>query len=222
MSATTAVHPSETRSPVSAHFDALHRDSTDPWGVHSRWYERRKTQLIMAALPREHYGAVFEPGCSVGGNSVALALRCDRLVASDASAAAVQRARCALAGFPHARVEQWSLPWQWPTERNDLVVVGEVAYYLDDDAFERFLAWVPESLREGGHLLMCHWRARIADAHRSGDAVHAAALHRLHLLHVGGWQDDDMRIDVWQRGGEASVAAVGGAQESVGRGSGSA
>jgi hypothetical protein len=32
---------------------------------------------------------------------------------------------------------------------------------------------------------------------------------------VGGWQDDDMRIDVWQRGGDVSVAAAGGAQEAI-------
>ncbi|MCS4511694.1 class I SAM-dependent methyltransferase [Xylophilus ampelinus] len=205
----------ETPDQVRTHFDALHRDRSDPWGVRSRWYERRKTGLIMAALPRERYASVFEPGCSIGGNSVALAGRCDRLVASDASAPAVERARHALASFPHVRVEQWYLPWQWPAQRSDLVVVSELAYYLDDDAFDRFLAWVPEALHEGGHLLMCHWRARIGDAHRSGDAVHGAALQQLHLLRVGGWQDDDMRIDVWQRGGDASVAAVGGAQEAL-------
>lgn len=212
--ATDATH--EKGSSESAHFDALHRDSADPWGVHSRWYERRKTQLLLAALPREHYGTVFEPGCSVGGNSAALAERCDRLLASDASAPAVVHARRALAGCPHAHVEHWSLPWQWPVDRSDLVVVAELAYYLDDDAFNRFLDWVPGSLRDGGQLVMCHWRARISDAHRSGDAVHADAFRRLPLLSVGGWQDKDMRIDVWQRGGQPSVAAAGGAQETMG------
>ena len=204
-------------SSMPAHFDALHRENADPWGVRSRWYERRKTRLILAALPREHYGTVFEPGCSVGGNSVALAPRCDLLVASDASALAVERAREAVVAFPHVRVEQWCLPWQWPVGRNDLVVVAELAYYLDDEAFDRFIAWVPEALHEGGHLLMCHWRARIADACRSGDTVHGAAMQQLNLLHVGAWQDDDMRIDVWQRGGNTSVAAAGGAQEAAAR-----
>ncbi len=215
MSDAVVERPAGIPRSVLTHFDTLHQDSPDPWGVRSRWYERRKTGLIMAALPRERYGSVFEPGCSVGGNSVALAVRCDHLVASDASMPAVERARTALASCPHARVEHWHLPWHWPTDRSDLIVVAELAYYLDDEAFDRFLAWVPEALHEGGHLLMCHWRARIADAYRSGDAVHGAALQQLHLLRIGGWQDDDMRIDVWQRGGNASVAAVGGAQEAL-------
>lgn len=216
MSSSVVDRPVPTSAtPALAHFDELHRDSADPWGVRTRWYERRKTDLIMAALPRERYGSVFEPGCSVGGNSLRLADRCDRLVASDASRSAVERARHALSKHSHVRVEHWQLPWQWPAQRSDLVVVAELAYYLDEDAFDRFLAWIPQALEEGGQLLMCHWRARIADAHRSGDAVHGAALQHLQLLRVGGWQDDDMRIDVWQRGGDVSVAAAGGAQEAI-------
>ena len=217
MSSTVLDWPLAQATPTLEHFDALHRKDADPWGVRTRWYERRKTELIMAALPREHYGSVFEPGCSVGGNSVALADRCDRLVSSDASLPAVERARLALSKHSNARVEHWHLPWQWPTNRSDLVVVAELAYYLEHDEFDRFLIWIPEALNEGGQLLMCHWRARIADAYRSGDAVHGAALQQLHLLRVGGWQDDDMRIDVWQRGGNVSVAAAGGAQEAIER-----
>jgi len=191
-----------------AHFEALHSASADPWGVHRRWYERRKRALLLSALPREHYGFAFEPGCSVGGNTVALAARCSRLVAADASAAAAMRASEAVAGLPQVRVEHWRFPDCWPSEACDLVVVAELAYYLGDADFARFLAQVPAQLAPGGHLLLCHWRAPIADAFRSGDSVHEAALAGLPLAHVGAWLDDDMRVDVWQNGGAPSVAAT--------------
>jgi len=191
-----------------AHFDALHRASRDPWGVHDRWYEQRKRQLLLAALPRERYRLGFEPGCSVGGNSRALAARCDVLVASDASAAAIDRAQAHLADLPTVRVAHWQFPQKWPESPCDLVVVAELAYYLQPEARDRFLAEAPQHLSNDGHLLMCHWRHRIADASIDGDSLHALARQRLEptLLHVGGWCDADMRIDVWQYGGDASVA----------------
>ncbi len=195
------------------HFDALHRDSADPWGVHARWYERRKRDLLLAALPRARYGQIYEPGCSVGGNTLALAVRCDRLVASDASRAAIDRAASALAGFDNVELLHGRFPALWPTTPSDLVVVAELAYYLPNEDFQRFLATVADHLQPGGQLLMCHWRGRIGDAATSGDAVHTEARQVVPLAHVGGWQDEDMRIDVWQRGGQTSVATTGGAQE---------
>ena len=112
----------------AAHFDALHRGSADPWGVFSRWYERRKRELILAALPREHYGLGFEPGCSVGGNTRALAARCDTLVACDASPAALARTHVALGGaggLHGVRLELWTFPHRWPATPCDLVVVAD-------------------------------------------------------------------------------------------------
>ncbi len=197
-----------------SHFDALHRDSADPWGVFSRWYERRKRDLILAALPRERYGLGFEPGCSVGGNTRALAARCDTLVACDASAAALARTHAVLHGKGGAgdaagvRLELWTFPHRWPAVPCDLVVVSELAYYLPESDFHDFLTGMRARLAPGGHLLLCHWRAPLDDAFRSGDEVHAQAHRTLALDAVGGWCDEDMRIDVWQRGGITSLAAA--------------
>jgi SAM-dependent methyltransferase len=198
------------------HFDALHRSSNDPWGVFSHWYERRKRDLILAALPRQHYGLGFEPGCSVGGNSRALAARCGTLVACDASAPAIARAGAALADVPNLQLEHWTFPQRWPEAPCDLVVVAELAYYLSASDLQDFMTGVRARLAPGGHLLLCHWRAPIADACVGGDDVHEQARRHIALDHVGGWCDEDMRIDVWQRGGTTSVAAAGGAQECLG------
>ena len=197
----------------AAHFEALHQDSDDPWGVFSRWYELRKRALLLAALPRAHYGRGFEPGCSVGGNTGALAARCGQLVASDASDAAIARARGRLGGLPNLQLETWPFPQRWPETPSDLVVLAELAYYLPPDDFKAVLEELPRRLAAGGHLVMCHWRAQVGDAPTHGDAVHAHALRSLALAHVGGWMDEDMRIDVWQNGGTTSVGAAGGAQE---------
>jgi SAM-dependent methyltransferase len=217
-----AAQPATAAADV-AHFDALHRRSDDPWQVRSRWYERRKRAVLLAMLPRARYGLVFEPGCSVGGNTRALALRCDRLVACDSSLAALERARTALAddiaAAPGAdaaparaciELQPWALPHRWPEAPIDLMVVAELAYYLPPADYREFLARAPDRLAPGGQLAMCHWRGAVPDAAGGGgDAVHALALDafgRAGLARVAHYGDADFRVDVWQRGGEASVA----------------
>ena len=49
-----------------ARFDDTHARRDDPWGVTTRWYERRKRSLVLGSLPDERYGAVLEIGCSIG------------------------------------------------------------------------------------------------------------------------------------------------------------
>lgn len=200
--------PADGSTADTSHFDALHRASPDPWGVHDRWYEQRKRELLLAALPRRHYRLGFEPGCSVGGNSRALAGRCDMLVCSDASTSALDRAHAHLADLPNVRLAHWRFPERWPAMPCDLLVVAELAYYLSDAERDAFLAEAPARMADGGHLLMCHWRKPIADAVVSGDTLHALARQTLEpaLQHMGAWCDADMRIDVWQRGGNPSVA----------------
>ncbi|MDA8444548.1 class I SAM-dependent methyltransferase [Paracidovorax valerianellae] len=197
----------------AGHFEQLHARSADPWGVHARWYERRKRDLLLAALPRARYAQGFEPGCSVGGNTLALAARCDQLIACDASTAALDRAAATLKGVRNVVLRHWTFPHRWPDTPSDLIVVAELAYYLPPEDFARFLAEVPAHLQRGGHLALCHWRAPVADAQADGDGIHGAARQALALDSVGSWGDEDMRIDIWQHGGTTSVAATGGAQE---------
>ena len=37
------------------YFAELFAASDDPWAFRSRWYEKRKRDLVMAALPREGF-----------------------------------------------------------------------------------------------------------------------------------------------------------------------
>ena len=83
--------------------DQVHRERPDPWQVDSA-YERRKRALTLASLPRERYRSALEVGCSVGALAVDLAGRCDRVLAIDDSATAIDLARRRTAGIAHLEV----------------------------------------------------------------------------------------------------------------------
>jgi SAM-dependent methyltransferase len=157
----------------TSYFDAMYAADPDPWGLSSRWYEQRKYALTLAALPRRRYRSAFEPGCSVGVLTEQLAGRCDRLLAVDVAAAAVQVARTRLAGRSHVLVEQRAIPADWPDGRFDLVVLSEVGYYLDPLDLGRLARSAVAALEPGGDLVAVHWRHPVADYPLDGDAVHA-------------------------------------------------
>jgi SAM-dependent methyltransferase len=188
------------------YFEDLYANSPDPWGFTARWYERRKYALSLAMLPREHYGEAFEPGCSIGVLTALLTARCDRLLACDASAEAVRRARLRA---PEATVEQRMIPAQWPAGTFDLIVLSELLYYLGDDDLARVLDLTAGSLKEGGTLLAVHWRHPVADYPRTGDNVHAA-LERTPLSRLARHTEADFNAEVYVNGPAVSVATAEG------------
>ena len=80
----------------AAHFDELYRRADDPWGLATRFYEQRKREALLAALPAARFPRAFEPGCATGVLTARLADRCDEVVAWDVAAAAVDRTRARL------------------------------------------------------------------------------------------------------------------------------
>jgi SAM-dependent methyltransferase len=163
-----------TPTDVAAHFDRRYADDSDPWGASTRWYERRKRDLALAALGREHYGRVFEPGCGSGAMTAALAPRCDHLLALDVAARAVEATRARTASLPQVRVCRGTIPADWPTGSLDLVVLSEVAYYLEPEAVRRVAGLITAALAPGGELLAVHWRGRADDLRLSAAAAHEA------------------------------------------------
>ena len=179
------------------HFDGLFACSDDPWHFKTRWYEARKRALTLACLPRARYASAYEPGCANGELSAALAERCDRLLASDGAAAAVALAQRRVADLPHVTVVQAWLPDAWPDARFDLIVVSELAYYLDAGALEGLASKARTSLQTGGDIVACHWRHPIAGCRLGGDEVHAALSLALGLPRVWSLVDPDFRLEVW-------------------------
>jgi SAM-dependent methyltransferase len=188
------------------YFEDMYAGSPDPWGFRTRWYEQRKRALTVAALTRPRYTRAFEPGCSIGTLTAALAERCDAVVAADSSAAAVASARAALSGSGHVDVRRMRVPVEWPDGAFDLVVVSEIGYYLGPESLARLADRVVAALVEGGTLLACHWRHPVADYPATGDEVHAALGARPELRRAVRHVEEDFVLEVWTRGPAPSVA----------------
>lgn len=190
-----------------AYFDELYAThGDDPWGYHTRFYERRKRDVLLASLGCEHYGRVLECAAGNGVLAAALATRCDALLACDATPAAVAAARVTLASVAHAAVENRTLPDEFPSGRFDCVVVSEVGYYLTADELVRLSQLVVDALSPDGEVVLCHWRHPIAGCALTGDQVHAAfaapSTWTRRVAHV----EADFVLDVWSPHSE-SVAA---------------
>ena len=180
---------------TAAYFETQYARAADPWGFTSKWYEQRKRALTVAALPRRRYRSGYEPGCSIGVLSEALAERCDRLLSTDLMPAAVERARDRVASdrvrFELADVREHRLP-----DGHDLVVLSEVLYYLTEPEVIEIVERVGRRLPADGHVIAAHWRHPVAEHTLAGDR--ADQLLREHSgLHVlGGYCDADLRLTV--------------------------
>ena len=195
------------------YFRGLYAAGADPWGLADRWYEARKYALSLALLPRERYASAFEPGCSIGVLTAQLAPRCDFLLACDAAAAAVASARARTAGLPGVRVEQRTIPAQWPPGSSfDLIVLSELLYYLGDADLDEVLRLSAGALRPDGHLLAVHWRHDAPGYPRTGDNVHQVLAGHCGLARLARYQDPDFTAEVLARadGDRRSVAQASG------------
>ena len=179
------------------YFDELYERSDDPWLLRERWYEARKRALTLAVLPDARYARAFEPGCATGELTVELASRCDSLLAADLNADAVASARRRTDQFANVKIEQRAIPDDWPDGQFDLIVISELAYYLDEAELARLSERLGESLAPGGTVLACHWRQPIEGWPHSGDFVHARLREMLNLAPLARYQDEDMLLDVW-------------------------
>lgn len=194
---------------TTEHFDSMYSGTDDPWHFRTRWYEQRKRALTLACLPATRFASAYEPGCANGELSLALAPRCDRLLISDGSPRAVQVARQRTCELSHIEVRQAWLPDEWPAEDFDLIVISELAYYLDEPSLDLLAERLRASLLPRGTLLACHWRQPIESCALSGDDIHRRLAKRLALPRLCSYSDRDLRLDVWSLD-ERSVAECEG------------
>jgi SAM-dependent methyltransferase len=195
----------------AGYFRDRYAASPDPYGLAERWYEARKYAITVALLPRQRYGAAFEPGCSIGVLTAMLASRCDSLLACDVVPDAVASARARTAGLPGVRVERRAIPGKWPPHSFDLIVLSELLYYFGDADLDEVLRLATGSLRPGGHLLAVHWR-HSAPHPRTGDEVHMQLTAHAGLARLAHYRDMDFTAEVYTRadGDLRSVAQAGG------------
>jgi cyclopropane fatty-acyl-phospholipid synthase-like methyltransferase len=183
----------------AGYFEAMYASDPDPWGFTSRWYERRKYALTLAALPRARYRSAFEPGCSIGVLSEQLAPRCDRLLCTDVVPAAVASATDRLRDQPHVTVERRALPDGWPDGPFDLIVLSEVGYYLGVRELPGTLERAARSLEPQGDLVAVHWRHLVPEYPQTGDAVHEALAATGGLHRIARHDERDFLLEVYTR-----------------------
>ncbi len=176
--------------------DDLHQRDADPWGAEVRWYEQRKRDLTIAALPRRSYRRGLEIGCSRGVLTRALAERCGELLAVDSSPRAADLAREALAGLSSVEVRLAHVPDQWPAGTFDLVVVSEVAYFLSPVALDRLVERIRGALSPDGTVVLAHWRHPVEGWPLDGPRAHATIRAAGLRPELGAWADRDVEIVV--------------------------
>ncbi|MFF3979805.1 class I SAM-dependent methyltransferase [Streptomyces sp. NPDC001828] len=177
----------------------MYRHTADPWHLAERWYERRKYDLTVAALPQEHYRRAFEPACSVGELTRRLATRCDTVLACDRVADAVSTAQQRTREFRQVTVQQMTIPAQWPEGTFDLIVLSELLYYLDAATLDSVLEHTVTALEPGGTLATVHWNHPV-DEHLSTGSGIAETLSRLPGMHLlADHRENDFVLQIHQR-----------------------
>ncbi|QIY66209.1 MULTISPECIES: SAM-dependent methyltransferase [unclassified Streptomyces] len=180
----------------ASYFDNQYAHTTDPWHLGERWYDRRKYNLTVAALPRPRYPRAFEPGCSVGVLTELLAARCDHLLSTDRIASAVEATDQRTIGFDHVTVRRMTVPEQWPQDSFDLIVLSELLYYFDTTTRTRLLDKSVESLGEGGHLVTVHWNHPVAEHTCTGRDIADHLDTLTSLSRLARYDDPDFTLTV--------------------------
>lgn len=139
------------------YFAGLYAGDADPWRFATSAYERGKYAATLASLPRRRYAAALEIGCSIGVFTHSLAERCDGLLALDVVPSVLEAARARCAALPHVRFALGAVPGDWPDGCFDLIVISEVAYFLDRADLARLAERVAGALRPEGDVVLVHW-----------------------------------------------------------------
>jgi hypothetical protein len=95
-------------------------------------------------------------------------------MSATSAAHAVHLARERLAGMNNVVIEQCSLPDGWPGTQFDLIVIGQLCYYLTRDERAELAQRACASLTPDDTLVACHWRHPFEGKLQTADDVHGA------------------------------------------------
>jgi 2-polyprenyl-3-methyl-5-hydroxy-6-metoxy-1,4-benzoquinol methylase len=183
------------------YFDDVYNASSDPWSFETSTYEKEKYDATIKALPKAMYSNVFEPGCSIGVLTAMLAARCKKLLAADSAEAPLVKARTRLQNSHHVKITKMQVPAEFGNEQYDLIVISEIAYYLNDDDLALLKYKIIKHLEKGGHLVMIHYTPLVHDYPQTGDGVHDFFLSAGNsvLKHLHHQRHQTYRLDVFEK-----------------------
>ncbi|MGA1798393.1 bifunctional PIG-L family deacetylase/class I SAM-dependent methyltransferase [Sphingomonas sp. 4RDLI-65] len=183
----------------AAHFDALFTRSADPWRYDDEPYERDRFRRTVAALAGRRYRSALELGCANGALTEQLAPLCDRLLATDASNAALGAARARVVDLPNVTLERRAMPHDMPRGTFDLIVASDMLYYLGLDGIVALMAAIEICATPDCRILMASYLGE-TDTRVTGEMAAEIA-----IAHLPGWvrthveRTDRLRIDVMAR-----------------------
>ena len=184
------------------YFDDVYAASDDPWNFETSDYEAQKYAQTIASLPSENYANAIEIGCSIGILTRMLSERCSRLIATDVSERALEKARERNRDLEHVEFRKMSLTDDFPDETFDLIVISEVAYYLSPSDWAKAMREVAHHLAIKGHVVLVHWLPAVHDYPQTGDEVHRhfeSFASTAGLVNVRATRKENYRLDVWEK-----------------------
>lgn len=176
---------------LAASFEAVYALKGDPWRYEISPYEQAKYRDTLANLPKRSWRHALEVGCSEGAFTRILAPKVNRVTGVDISITAIQRARRKCSDLENGSFLRLDIEAdELPLAGFDLIVCGEVLYYLDDlTRIKEVGDKLVGSLEPGGLLVLVDRRIRSDDT--SGfpppifryPSMGAATVHRILGLH---------------------------------------
>lgn len=122
-------------------FDSRYRrNREDAWGYSGSDVHGRRHELILNAIPQQNFESGFEAGCAEGHLSRLLATRVNRLVATDISEIAIQRARVRNADLLNVTFIAGDVRERLSLDAADLLVFSDVLYYLSKSEVQGVIA----------------------------------------------------------------------------------
>ena len=190
----------KTASLDAAYFDGLYAKKPDPWDFETSDYEAMKYDATIEALGPERAARALEIGCSIGVLTRRLAERCDALVATEVSAAALEQAKVRCADLRNIGFRLVTGAADGFDGAYDLIVLSEVVYYWDNADLDAVAAGIRATLAPGGRLLLVHYTLE-TDYPKSGDDAVTALGARLAGFVTGevSRRAEAYRLDLWRR-----------------------
>ena len=98
--------------------------------------------------------------------------------------------------------EKRSLPTDLPDGDFDLIVISEVAYYLNEKDWATAMTEIYRRLTAAGDVILVHWLPEVHDYPQTGDEVHEsfaqfAEERSMKLLRAN--REENYRLDVWRK-----------------------
>jgi SAM-dependent methyltransferase len=182
-----------------AFFEARYQASSDPWHFASSEYELDRYETTLECLARASYRRGFEPGCSVGVLTAALARRIDHLIACDIAETAVACAKQRCRELANVEIYQRDVAAGPPDGMFDLIVFSELGYYFSADRLSAIARQLADRLEPGGEFIAVHWLGKSADHVLHGNQVHEVLGQALRCEQIADSSHTGFRIDSWRR-----------------------